>query len=168
MRRSKLVCCKPLYDMSYVHGEVREEAMIAGAKEIGVLPSIVRSFPRKTAALILDLVELLSYLKFLYRAASTRIELLVSYISHCRMRALLLVSMFRFPPISDNDNIFLFLDLLFFMDDCLERQIDRIYSKEELHHFIPSQRISKLAHPLNVPASFKQRAMLVDENLAHH
>ncbi|MBA0827444.1 hypothetical protein Goarm_012226, partial [Gossypium armourianum] len=129
-----------------------EEAMIAGAKEIGVSPSIVGYFPRKAAALV----------HFLYRAASTRIELLVSHVSHCRMRALLSVSMFRLPPISDNDNIFLFLDLPFFMDDCLQRLIDRIDSKEESYHFIPSQRISKLAHPLNVPASFKQRAMLVD------
>ncbi|MBA0612123.1 hypothetical protein Godav_012765 [Gossypium davidsonii] len=128
--------------------------MIAGAKEIGVSPSIVGYFPRKAAALVyviyfdfdyyLFKLDLLSYLKFLYHAASTRIELLVSYVSHCWMRALLSVSMFHFPPISDNDNIFLFLDLPFFMDDCLQRLIDRIDSKEESHHFIPSQRISKL------------------------
>ncbi|MFQ6666351.1 hypothetical protein Gotur_032722 [Gossypium turneri] len=86
-----------------------EEAMIAGAKEIGVSPSIVGYFPHKAAALV-------------------------------HMRALLSVSMFRFPPISDNDNIFLFLDLPFFMDDCLQRLIDRIDSKEESHHFIPSRR----------------------------
>ncbi|PPD92661.1 hypothetical protein GOBAR_DD10420 [Gossypium barbadense] len=164
--------------------------MVAGAKEIGISPSIVGYFPRKAAALVyviyfdfdyyLFKLDLLSSLKFLYRAASTRIELLVSYVSHCWMRALLPVSMFRFPPISDNDNIFLFLDLPFFMDACLQRLIDRIDSKEESHHFIPSQRISKLvrvrlqmqapyilkwpqAHPFNVPASFKQRAILVDE-----
>ncbi|XVF88919.1 hypothetical protein PTKIN_Ptkin19aG0089600 [Pterospermum kingtungense] len=103
-----------------------EEAMIAGAKEVGVSPSIVGSFPRKEAALV-----------------------------------------------------------EFFMDDCLQKLIDRIESGEELQHLIPSQRISKLlrirlemqapyiskwpqalsiqAHPLNVPTSFKQRAMLVDE-----
>ncbi|KAK8286452.1 hypothetical protein V6Z11_D08G292300 [Gossypium hirsutum] len=100
--------------------------MVAGAKEIGVSPSIVGYFPRKAAALV-----------------------------------------------------------YFFMDACLQRLIDRIDSKEESHHFIPSQRISKLvrvrlqmqapyilkwpqvlsirAHPFNVPASFKQRAILVDE-----
>ncbi|KDO73855.1 hypothetical protein CISIN_1g036078mg [Citrus sinensis] len=73
----------------------------------------------------------------------------------------------------------------FFMDDCLQRLIDRIDSGEDLKDLIPSQRISKLvrirlemqapyiskwpqalsiqAQPLNVPTSFKQRAMLVDE-----
>ncbi|KAK6257892.1 hypothetical protein QUC31_001351 [Theobroma cacao] len=103
-----------------------EEAMVAGAKEVGVSPSIVGSFPRKEAALV-----------------------------------------------------------EFFMDDCLQRLIDRIDSGEELQNLIPSQRISKLvrirlelqapyiskwpqalsiqAHPLNVSTSFKQRAMLVDE-----
>ncbi|XVF35159.1 hypothetical protein REPUB_Repub18cG0120900 [Reevesia pubescens] len=103
-----------------------EEAMIAGAKEVGVSPSIVGSFPRKEAALV-----------------------------------------------------------EFFMDDCLQRLIDKIDSGEELQNLIPSQRISKLvrirldmqapyiskwpqalsiqAHPLNVTTSFKQRAMLVDE-----
>ncbi|OMO91841.1 Ubiquinone biosynthesis protein COQ9 [Corchorus olitorius] len=103
-----------------------EEAMIAGAKEVGVSPSIVGSFPRKEAALV-----------------------------------------------------------EFFMDDCLQKLIDRIDSGEDLQNLIPSQRIAKLirirlemqapyiskwpqalsiqAHPLNVPTSFKQRAMLVDE-----
>ncbi|XP_022749990.1 ubiquinone biosynthesis protein COQ9, mitochondrial-like isoform X1 [Durio zibethinus] len=103
-----------------------EEAMIAGAKEVGVSPSIVGSFPRKEAALV-----------------------------------------------------------EFFMDDCLQKLMDRIDSEEESQHLIPSQRISKLArirlemqapyiskwpqalsiqaHPLNVPTSFKQRALLVDE-----
>ncbi|MBA0710304.1 hypothetical protein Golax_025289 [Gossypium laxum] len=147
-----------------------EEAMIAGAKEIGVSPSIVGYFPRKATALVHVIYFDFDY--YLFK----------------------LVSMFRFPPISDNDNIFLFLDLPFFMDDCLQRLIDKIDSKEESHHFIPSQRISKLvrirlemqapyipkwpqalsirirdlipislAHPLNVRASFKQRAILVDE-----
>ncbi|TYG59489.1 hypothetical protein ES288_D08G306700v1 [Gossypium darwinii] len=113
--------------------------MVAGAKEIGVSPSIVGYFPRKAAALVYVIYFDFDY--YLFK----------------------LVSMFRFPPISDNDNIFLFLDLPFFMDACLQRLIDRIDSKEESHHFIPSQRISKLAHPFNVPASFKQRAILVDE-----
>ncbi|GLU10169.1 hypothetical protein SLE2022_269890 [Rubroshorea leprosula] len=103
-----------------------EEAMIAGAREIGVSPSIVGSFPRKEAALV-----------------------------------------------------------EFFMDDCSQRLIDRIDSGDDLKNLIPSQRISNLvrirlemqgpyiskwpqalsiqAHPLNVPASFKQRAMLIDE-----
>ncbi|XP_012450524.1 uncharacterized protein LOC105773304 [Gossypium raimondii] len=103
-----------------------EEAMIAGAKEVGISPSIVGSFPRKEAALV-----------------------------------------------------------EFFMDDCLQRLIDRIDSGEELQDLIPSQCIYKLvrfrlemqapyiskwpqalsiqAHPLNVSTSFKQRAMLVDE-----
>ncbi|KAK8503188.1 hypothetical protein V6N13_025948 [Hibiscus sabdariffa] len=103
-----------------------EEAMIAGAKEVGISPSIVGSFPRKEAALV-----------------------------------------------------------EFFMDDCLQRLIDRIDSGEELQNLTPSQRIYKLvrirlemqapyiskwsqalsiqAHPLNVSTSFKQRAMLIDE-----
>ncbi|KAK8509137.1 hypothetical protein V6N13_062191 [Hibiscus sabdariffa] len=103
-----------------------EEAMIEGAKEVGISPSIVGSFPRKEAALV-----------------------------------------------------------EFFMDDCLQRLIDRIDSAEELQNSTPSQRINKLvrirlemqapyiskwpqalsiqAHPLNVSTSFKQRAMLVDE-----
>ncbi|KAK8602388.1 hypothetical protein V6N13_057980 [Hibiscus sabdariffa] len=103
-----------------------EEAMIAGAKEVGISPSIVGSFPRKEAALV-----------------------------------------------------------EFFMDDCLQRLIDRIDSGEELQNLTPSQCIYKLvrirlemqapyiskwpqalsiqAHPLNVSTSFKQRAMLIDE-----
>jgi ubiquinone biosynthesis protein COQ9 len=103
-----------------------EAAMIAGAKAVGVSPSIIGSFPRKEAALV-----------------------------------------------------------EYFMDECLQRLIDRIDSEEDLKRLIPSVRISKLirirlemqvpyiskwpqalsiqAQPLNVPKSFKQRAMLVDE-----
>ncbi|GMP36987.1 hypothetical protein CsSME_00008898 [Camellia sinensis var. sinensis] len=103
-----------------------EAAMIAGAREAGVSPSIVGAFPRKEAALV-----------------------------------------------------------EFFMDECLQRLIDRIDSEEELRNLIPSERISKLvrirlemqapyiskwpqalsiqAQPQNIPTSFKQRAMLVDE-----
>ncbi|XP_059634698.1 uncharacterized protein LOC132277024 [Cornus florida] len=103
-----------------------EAAMIAGAREVGVSPSIIGSFPRKEAALV-----------------------------------------------------------EFFMDECLQRLIDRIESIEDLGNTIPSERIAKLvrirlemqapyiskwpqalsiqAQPLNVPKSFKQRAMLVDE-----
>ncbi|KAI9191633.1 hypothetical protein LWI28_011198 [Acer negundo] len=103
-----------------------EAAMIAGAREVGLSPSIVGSFPRKEAALV-----------------------------------------------------------EFFMDDCLQKLIDRIDSGEDLQNLIPSQCISKLvrirlemqapyiskwpqalsiqAQPLNVSTSFKQRAMLVDE-----
>jgi ubiquinone biosynthesis protein COQ9 len=73
----------------------------------------------------------------------------------------------------------------FFMDECLQLLMDRIDSGLDLQNLIPSERISKLirirlemqvpymskwpqalsiqAHPLNVPTSFKQRAMLVDE-----
>ncbi|XP_020104552.1 ubiquinone biosynthesis protein COQ9, mitochondrial-like [Ananas comosus] len=103
-----------------------ESAMIAGAKDAGVSPSIVGAFPRKEAALV-----------------------------------------------------------EFFMDDCLQRLIDRIDSGEELKDLILSERLSKLirrrlemqapyisrwpqalsiqAQPANLPTSFKQRAMLVDE-----
>ncbi|XP_010542507.1 PREDICTED: ubiquinone biosynthesis protein COQ9, mitochondrial [Tarenaya hassleriana] len=103
-----------------------EEAMMAGARDVGVSPSIVGSFPRKEAALV-----------------------------------------------------------EFFMDECLRLLIDRIDSGLDLQSMIPSERISKLirtrlemqipyiskwpqalsiqAHPLNVPTSFKQRAMLIDE-----
>ncbi|KAG7592236.1 Ubiquinone biosynthesis protein COQ9 [Arabidopsis thaliana x Arabidopsis arenosa] len=73
----------------------------------------------------------------------------------------------------------------FFMDECLQLLMDRIDSGLDLRNLIPSERIAKLirirlemqfpymskwpqalsiqAHPLNVPTSFKQRAMLVDE-----
>ncbi|CAN8292488.1 unnamed protein product [Cochlearia groenlandica] len=73
----------------------------------------------------------------------------------------------------------------FFMDECLHLLIDRVDSGLDLQNMIPSERISKLirirlkmqvpymskwpqalsiqAHPTNVPTSFKQRAMLVDE-----
>lgn len=103
-----------------------EAAMVAGAREVGLSPSIVGSFPRKEAALV-----------------------------------------------------------EFFMDDCLQRLIDRIDSEEAFKNLLPSDRISKLvrvrlemqapyiskwpqalsiqAQPLNIPTSFKQRAMLVDE-----
>lgn len=103
-----------------------ETAMIAGARDVGVSPSIVGSFPRKEAALV-----------------------------------------------------------EYFMDECLERLIDIIESRKDLKNLIPSERVAKLvrirlemqtpyiskwaqalsiqAQPLNVPTSFKQRAMLVDE-----
>ncbi|KAM7256783.1 hypothetical protein ACFE04_012524 [Oxalis oulophora] len=103
-----------------------EAAMIAGARDVGVSPSIVGSFSQKEAALV-----------------------------------------------------------EYFMDDCLQRLIDIIDSGEDLQNLIPSERIAKLvrirlemqvpyiskwpqalsiqAHPTNVPTSFKQRAMLVDE-----
>ncbi|XP_073018788.1 uncharacterized protein [Primulina eburnea] len=100
--------------------------MIAGARDVGVSPSIVGSFPRKEASLE-----------------------------------------------------------EFFMDDCLQRLIDIVETNTELESLIPGQQISKLvrirlemqapciskwpqalsiqAQPLNMSASFKQRAMLVDE-----
>lgn len=103
-----------------------EEAMIGGARDAGVSPAIVGSFPRKEAALV-----------------------------------------------------------EFFMDECLQKLIDRIESGEELQNLVPSERISKLvkirlemqapyiskwpqalsiqAHPSNVPTSFNQRAALLDE-----
>ncbi|KDP33936.1 hypothetical protein JCGZ_07507 [Jatropha curcas] len=103
-----------------------EEAMIAGARDAGVSPAIVGSFPRKEAALV-----------------------------------------------------------EFFMDECLQKLIDRIDSGEELQNLVPSERISKLvkirlemqapyiskwpqalsiqAHPSNIPTSFNQRAILLDE-----
>ncbi|KAK1303032.1 hypothetical protein QJS10_CPB12g01817 [Acorus calamus] len=103
-----------------------ELAMISGAKDVGVSPSIVGSIPRKEAALV-----------------------------------------------------------EFFMDDCLERLLDRIYSGEDLKNLVLSDRLAKLirvrlemqapyiskwpqalsiqAQPMNIPTSFKQRAILVDE-----
>ncbi|XP_054820373.1 uncharacterized protein LOC129319354 [Prosopis cineraria] len=103
-----------------------EAALIAGAREAGLSPSIIGSFPRKEAALV-----------------------------------------------------------EFFMDDCLQRLVNRIESDEGLKDLTPSDCISKLvrarlemqapyistwpqalsiqAQPANVPTSFKQRAMLVDE-----
>ncbi|XP_077230864.1 ubiquinone biosynthesis COQ9-like protein [Tasmannia lanceolata] len=103
-----------------------EAALISGARDVGVSPSIVGSFPRKEAALV-----------------------------------------------------------EYFMDDCLQKLIDRIDSGEDLTNLGVSERITKLirirlemqapyiskwpqalsiqAQPMNVPTSFKQRAMLVDE-----
>ncbi|KAM0936233.1 putative ubiquinone biosynthesis protein COQ9 [Dioscorea sansibarensis] len=103
-----------------------ETAMILGAKDAGISPSIVGSFPRKEAALV-----------------------------------------------------------EFFMDDCLQKLIDRIDSDTELDKLILSHRLSKLtrirlemqtpyiskwpqalsiqAQPANLPTSFKQRAVLIDE-----
>ncbi|XP_061361569.1 uncharacterized protein LOC133305377 [Gastrolobium bilobum] len=103
-----------------------EAALVAGARDVGLSPSIVGSLSRKEAALV-----------------------------------------------------------EFFMDDCLQRLIDRIDSDESLKNLTPSDCISKLirirlemqapyistwpqalsiqAQPVNVPKSFKQRAMLVDE-----
>ncbi|XP_058756655.1 uncharacterized protein LOC131629866 [Vicia villosa] len=103
-----------------------EAALIAGAKDVGLSPSIVGSLSRKEAALV-----------------------------------------------------------EFFMDDCLQRLVDRIDTDESLKSLSPSDCISKLirfrlemqapyvsiwpealsiqAQPVNVPTSFKQRAMLVDE-----
>uniref|UniRef100_A0A0D6R360 Ubiquinone biosynthesis protein n=1 Tax=Araucaria cunninghamii TaxID=56994 RepID=A0A0D6R360_ARACU len=104
-----------------------EAAMVAGARDLGISPSIVGSFPRKEAALV-----------------------------------------------------------EYFMDDCLQRLVDEIESrKDELSNMVLNDRIAKLirirlemqapyiskwpqalsvqAHPLNLPTSFKQRAILVDE-----
>ncbi|KAH7683690.1 ubiquinone biosynthesis protein COQ9 protein [Dioscorea alata] len=101
-------------------------AMILGAKDAGISPSIVGSFPRKEAALV-----------------------------------------------------------EFFMDDCLQKLIDQIDSDMELDKRILSDRLSKLtrirlemqapyiskwpqalsiqAQPANLPTSFKQRAVMIDE-----
>lgn len=104
-----------------------EAAMVSGARDLGISPSIVGAFPRKEAALV-----------------------------------------------------------EFFMDDCLQRLVDGIESrKEELSNMVLHDRIVKLirirlemqvpyiskwpqalsiqANPLNLPTSFKQRAILVDE-----
>ncbi|CAN0901206.1 Ubiquinone biosynthesis protein COQ9, mitochondrial [Linum grandiflorum] len=103
-----------------------EDALMAGARDVGVSPSIVGSFPRRDAALV-----------------------------------------------------------EYFMDDCLEKLIDRIETATELNNLSPSERISKLirirlemqapyiskwpqalsiqANPLNFPTSFKQRTTLIDE-----
>ncbi|KAK9099566.1 hypothetical protein Syun_026611 [Stephania yunnanensis] len=103
-----------------------EAAMVLGAKDVGVSPSIVGSFQRKEAALV-----------------------------------------------------------EYFMDDCLKRLIELIDSDDELANLLQSDRIAKLvrirlemqapyiskwpqalsiqAQPANIPTSFKQRAMLVDE-----
>ncbi|PKU74688.1 ubiquinone biosynthesis protein COQ9, mitochondrial [Dendrobium catenatum] len=101
-------------------------ALISGARDIGVSPSIVGSFPRKEAALV-----------------------------------------------------------EFFMDDCLQKLIDRIDSGEVLNELILSDRLVKLirirlemqvpyiskwpqalsiqAQPMNLTTSLKQRTALVDE-----
>ncbi|WOL11575.1 ubiquinone biosynthesis protein COQ9, mitochondrial [Canna indica] len=103
-----------------------ESAMVAGAKDVGVSPAIVGSFPRKEAALV-----------------------------------------------------------EFFMDECLQKLIDKIEPGDELKDFILSDRLAKLirirlemqapyiskwpqalsiqALPANLATSFKQRAELVDE-----
>ncbi|CAA6659302.1 unnamed protein product [Spirodela intermedia] len=99
----------------------------SGARDVGLSPSIIGSFPRKEASLV-----------------------------------------------------------EFFMDDCLEKLVDKIESGElNLNTLILSERLSKLVRfrlemqapyilkwaqalsiqgqPQNVPTSFKQRAMLIDE-----
>ncbi|XP_031499435.1 uncharacterized protein LOC116263796 [Nymphaea colorata] len=103
-----------------------EAAIISGARDVGLSPSIVGSFPRKEAALV-----------------------------------------------------------EYFMDECLEKLIERIQLEKELSNLIISERIAKLirirlemqapyiskwpqalsiqAQPMNIPTSFKQRAVLVDE-----
>lgn len=103
-----------------------ESAMITAARDLGVSPSIVGSFPRREASLV-----------------------------------------------------------EFFMDDCLQRFVDRIGSGEELSNLILSDRLAKLVHirlemqvpyiakwpqalsiqiqPANLSTSLKQRAVLVDE-----
>ncbi|CAN1290964.1 Ubiquinone biosynthesis protein COQ9, mitochondrial [Linum perenne] len=103
-----------------------EDALMAGARDVGVSPSFVGSFPRKDAALV-----------------------------------------------------------EYFMDDCLEKLIDRIETGLDLSNLSTSERISKLirirlemqapyiskwsqalsiqANPLNFPTSFKQRTAMIDE-----
>ncbi|KAE9609935.1 hypothetical protein Lal_00006132 [Lupinus albus] len=103
-----------------------EAALIAGARDVGLSPSIIGSLSRKEATLV-----------------------------------------------------------EFFMDNCFQKLVDRIDSDESLKNLTPSDCISKLirfrmemqapyistwpqalsiqAQPVNVPTSFKQRAMLMDE-----
>ncbi|KAL2338800.1 hypothetical protein Fmac_013246 [Flemingia macrophylla] len=103
-----------------------EFALIAGARDVGLSPSIIGSFSRKEAALV-----------------------------------------------------------EYFMDDCLQRLVDKVDSDESLKNLTPSECITKLirfrlemqapyistwpealgiqAQPVNVSTSFKQRALLVDE-----
>ncbi|XP_027331726.1 ubiquinone biosynthesis protein COQ9, mitochondrial [Abrus precatorius] len=103
-----------------------EAALIAGARDVGLSPSIVGSLSRKEATLV-----------------------------------------------------------EYFMDDCLQRLVDKIDTNESFKNLTPGDCISKLirfrlemqapyistwpqalsiqAQPVNVPTSFKQRAMLMDE-----
>ncbi|KAK9101572.1 hypothetical protein Scep_025002 [Stephania cephalantha] len=125
-RKSRRGCFKRRFATWLVRLGWSEAAMVLGAKDVGVSPSIVGSFQRKEAALV-----------------------------------------------------------EYFMDDCLKRLIELIDSDDELANLLQSDRIAKLvrirlemqapyiskwpqalsiqAQPANIPTSFKQRAMLVDE-----
>ncbi|KAK4396838.1 Ubiquinone biosynthesis protein COQ9, mitochondrial [Sesamum angolense] len=145
-----------------------EAAMIAGAREVGVSPSIVGSFPRKEAALVE--VCIFTFVLVLLHSMCTSVNVHILLCHGVGPRFL----------------GFLFsYTILFFMDDCLQRLIDIIDMKEDLKCLIPSQRVAKLvrirlemqapyiskwpqalsiqAQPSNISTSFKQRAMLVDE-----
>ncbi|AES92180.2 ubiquinone biosynthesis protein COQ9 [Medicago truncatula] len=125
--RMNMLDCFPHHSFtSFMKLGWTETALMAGAKDVGLSPSIVGSLSRKEAALV-----------------------------------------------------------EFYMDDCLQRLIDKIDTDGSLKNLTPSDCISKLirfrlemqapyistwpqalsiqAQPVNVPTSFKQRAMLVDE-----
>ncbi|WVZ09594.1 hypothetical protein V8G54_014124 [Vigna mungo] len=131
-----------------------EAALIAGARDVGLSPSIVGSLTRKEAALVESGGVPFDCCDYFEQSFPVMIE--------GRMQ-----------------------DGTYFMDDCLQRLVDKIESDESLKNLTPSDCISKLirfrlemqapyistwphalsiqAQPANVPTSFKQRAVLVDE-----
>ncbi|KAG2319718.1 hypothetical protein Bca52824_012931 [Brassica carinata] len=129
-----------------------EEAMTAGSRDVGVSPSIVGSFSRREAALVeyfmdeclqllidrvdsgLDLQNLIPSER-ISKLIRIRLEMQVPYIS-------------KWPQALSIQVSFRAGSLCFVIS---------------LYAYILMFRIHLQAHPVNVPTSFKQRAMLVDE-----
>ncbi|KAF8393650.1 hypothetical protein HHK36_021896 [Tetracentron sinense] len=159
-----------------------EAAMITGAREVGVSPSMIGSFPRKEAALVEFKDACVANSSLAMWRLKTRDGLIEKDAISDLLLCMIEFGVKQGGSLGPSSFSFFDMHASKFDDDLL---IDRIDSGEELSNLILSDRISKIvrirlemqapyiskwpqalsiqAQPMNVPTSFKQRAMLVDE-----
>ncbi|KAL9325810.1 hypothetical protein ACSQ67_006455 [Phaseolus vulgaris] len=155
-----------------------EAALISGARDVGLSPSIVGSLPRKEAALVESFPVMIELEVFVKPSSLIDVFLCLKEDYSC------FCSCYSMSGRMQDGTLCLLLHN-YFMDDCLQRLVEKIDSDESLKSLTPSDFISKLiryrlemqapyistwpqalsiqAQPANVPTSFKQRAVLVDE-----
>ncbi|KAL0794952.1 hypothetical protein Bca101_066329 [Brassica carinata] len=129
-----------------------EEAMIAGSREVGVSPSIVGSFSRKEAALVEYFMD--ECLQLLIDRVDSGLDL-QNLIPSERVSKLVRIRLEMQIPYMSKWPQALSIQVSFWG-----------FCDKFLKQILMCERISfgkKQAHPVNVPTSFKQRAMLVDE-----